>query len=68
MTPFAPTDSVQLGKMACPVCSNAMIKRIAKRGANAGKAFWGCTSYPACRGTRPMGESDLQNSSVNLHG
>lgn len=54
--------------MACPVCSNAMIKRIAKRGANAGKAFWGCTSYPACRGTRPMGESDLQNSSVNLHG
>jgi len=38
---------------ACPVCQSAMEKRIAKRGANAGNAFWGCTQYPACKGTRP---------------
>lgn len=34
----------------CPVCSSTMIKRVAKRGANAGNAFWGCSKYPGCRG------------------
>jgi len=37
----------------CPVCQSAMAKRTAKRGANAGNNFWGCTQYPACKGTRP---------------
>jgi len=37
----------------CPVCSRAMTRRVAKRGANAGREFWGCTNYPACRGVRP---------------
>jgi hypothetical protein len=35
----------------CPVCNAAMVKRV-KRGARAGAAFWGCTSYPNCLGTR----------------
>jgi restriction system protein len=35
----------------CPACGSAMVKREAKRGANAGNAFWGCTTYPRCRGT-----------------
>lgn len=39
---------------ACPLCSKAMVRRTAKRGANAGSEFWGCTGYPACRGTRPI--------------
>ncbi|MCO5787027.1 restriction endonuclease [Pseudomonas sp. G11-1] len=34
----------------CPVCSSTMIKRLAKRGANAGNVFWGCSKYPGCRG------------------
>ncbi len=38
---------------ACPVCQSTMEKRIAKRGANSGNAFWGCSQYPACKGTRP---------------
>lgn len=37
----------------CPVCRSAMVKRTAKRGANSGNAFWGCSQYPACKGTRP---------------
>jgi restriction system protein len=37
---------------ACPVCSKAMVQRTAKKGANAGQAFWGCSGYPSCRGTR----------------
>jgi restriction system protein len=39
----------------CPLCSKPMARRTAKRGANAGGEFWGCTGYPACRGTRSIG-------------
>jgi restriction system protein len=39
---------------ACPVCQAAMVKRTAKRGANSGNAFWGCSQYPGCKGTRPV--------------
>lgn len=38
---------------ACPVCQSTMVKRTAKRGANSGNAFWGCSQYPGCKGTRP---------------
>ena len=40
--------------LACPACGSAMKKRVAKRGANAGNEFWGCTTYPACKGTRDI--------------
>ncbi len=40
--------------VACPDCGGAMVHRSAKRGANAGSMFWGCTSYPRCKGTRPI--------------
>lgn len=33
----------------CPKCGSAMVQRKAKRGENAGKTFWGCSNYPACR-------------------
>lgn len=36
----------------CPLCGSAMVKRIARKGANAGNEFWGCSAYPGCRGTR----------------
>ena len=42
-----------VGSPACPVCQSAMVKRTAKRGANSGNAFWGCSQYPGCKGTRP---------------
>lgn len=34
----------------CPRCSGPMVRRTAKSGENAGKEFWGCTKFPACRG------------------
>lgn len=37
---------------ACPLCAQAMVRRVAKRGANAGGKFWGCSGYPICKGTR----------------
>ena len=38
--------------MDCPLCSSSMVLRTARRGRNSGSQFWGCSRYPACRGTR----------------
>lgn len=38
----------------CPICANPMTKRVAKKGAQMGNQFWGCKSFPTCRGTRPI--------------
>ncbi|MDO9278307.1 MAG: restriction endonuclease [Polaromonas sp.] len=40
---------------ACPICSKVMVQRVGKRGGSSGNAFWGCSGFPACRGTRPVG-------------
>ena len=52
VTPFAP--GVVAPAVVCPTCSSAMVRRVAKRGENAGNAFWGCAGYPSCRGTRSI--------------
>jgi restriction system protein len=38
----------------CPHCGSAMSRRVARQGANSGNAFWGCTSYPRCKGIIPI--------------
>jgi len=40
----------------CPKCGKTMIKRVAKKGFNAGKPFWSCSDYPKCNGTLSVGE------------
>ncbi len=45
---------VQSPTPSCPLCRVAMIKRKAKRGANVGSEFWGCATYPRCKGTRSI--------------
>jgi restriction system protein len=42
----------EIAEPACPACGAAMVRRTAKRGTHAGSTFWGCSSYPRCRGTR----------------
>jgi len=50
--PAAVADVVAAsGQPKCPVCQSAMVKRTARKGANAGAQFWGCSNYPGCRGT-----------------
>ncbi len=39
----------------CPVCSSPMAMRSAKKGSDARNAFWGCSNYPRCKGTRTAG-------------
>jgi len=38
---------------SCPQCGSPMTRRIARKGAHTGDSFWGCTTFPKCRGTRP---------------
>lgn len=38
----------------CAKCSVPMIRRVARRGSNAGDAFWGCSNFPNCRETRAI--------------
>jgi four helix bundle suffix protein len=42
------------GSPNCPKCGNLMRKVVARKGRYAGKSFWGCTSYPECKGTREL--------------
>ncbi len=53
--PIVPSGVAPSQSMSCPLCAKSMVRRTAKRGANAGGAFWGCAGYPTCRGTRPIG-------------
>lgn len=34
----------------CPKCGSIMVLRTARQGPNAGEKFWGCSTYPKCRG------------------
>ena len=52
--PVTPSHAPSAQTLACPLCAKTMVRRTAKRGANAGNEFWGCTGWPTCRGTRPI--------------
>lgn len=39
---------------SCPKCGAGMVLRTAKKGANSGNQFWGCSKYPACKSIRPF--------------
>ncbi len=47
--PMQDAKKYQFKVPVCPKCSVPMVKRVAKRGANQGKEFWGCPNYPKCR-------------------
>lgn len=42
----------------CPLCGKGMRQCTAKHGSYAGQPFWGCSSYPECRGTRNVTNSE----------
>lgn len=53
---FRTQQSLENNAPNCPKCGKPMIKRMAKRGQNAGNAFWSCSDYPQCNGTKSVGE------------
>ena len=58
-----PTTTASGGLPECPECGRAMVNRTARRGPNNGRDFWGCTSYPKCKGTRPGSHGDTARHS-----
>lgn len=46
-----PSDSQgeKLEKLICPRCGGELVLRVAKKGANAGNQFYGCSNFPKCR-------------------
>jgi restriction system protein len=50
----APIVSAAIANPTCPKCGSSMTKRTARRGPNAGGEFWGCSSFPKCRGAVGM--------------
>lgn len=38
----------------CPRCGRNMVVRTARKGANPGDQFWGCSGFPNCRATRQI--------------
>jgi restriction system protein len=49
------TDAGPNTAPTCPNCGGEMVRRTARRGSTSGRQFWGCASFPACRGARPIG-------------
>jgi len=45
---FIPQSKIPI----CPQCQSPMTRRIARKGPTPGQPFWGCTTYPRCKGTR----------------
>lgn len=49
---LASEGSEHIAKPKCPRCTAAMTSR---RNSKTGQPFWGCSSFPRCKGTRPAG-------------
>lgn len=60
-----PADAARSVIPSCPICTKPMVTRTAKRGANVGGGFWGCTGYPACKGTRQLVQTSCDNPRGN---
>ncbi|MCW5661665.1 MAG: restriction endonuclease [Burkholderiaceae bacterium] len=45
---------VETAAPSCPLCQRQMVRRLARRGSNEGKEFWGCPTFPACKGIRAI--------------
>lgn len=44
----------QVSAPSCPLCQSPMLLKTAKKGASAGNNFWGCSTWPNCKGSRTV--------------
>ncbi|HXT41544.1 MAG TPA: restriction endonuclease, partial [Candidatus Angelobacter sp.] len=59
-SPSVESNSDSTPVPTCPNCGKPMVIRTARRGGNAGNQFWGCASYPACKGTREVSSVEVK--------
>jgi ssDNA-binding Zn-finger/Zn-ribbon topoisomerase 1 len=55
------SESGKAQNISLPKCGKAMALRTAHKGDRAGSQFWGCVTYPACKGTREVTEQHSTN-------
>lgn len=57
-TPVSATNPVVAAASppACPACSSTMVMRRPRSKASGDRRFWGCSSYPRCRGVVPISD------------
>lgn len=48
--PVSLEKATNQASLVCPKCGSSMVERVAKRGSNIGKKFYGCAKYPSCNG------------------
>ena len=53
-TEVTQTDRGQ--RVMCPICGSDVVLRMARRGPNSGKQFWGCVRFPSCKGIRKLSD------------
>ena len=53
-------------EILCPECGNPMVLRTARRGANAGNQFYGCSQYPRCRKTIDINDIPLNDETNDV--
>ena len=56
-TPKEPSNSAGPAP-GCPRCGADMVLRTARRGANQGNQFWGCSTFPKCRNTIALEDAE----------
>ena len=66
MTPrrIDPPAAADATEFQCPKCGAAMVRRVAKRGENAGSEFWGCSMFPKCRTIAPIKDPEQEEAPV----
>lgn len=47
-------DQAPSSSTSCPKCGQELVRRLARRGANAGAEFLGCSGFPRCRHTEAV--------------
>ena len=52
------------GAPSCPQCGSRMVQRTAKKGHYRGSRFWGCSTYPRCRGIVNIGRGRSRSYST----
>ena len=64
MTPrrIDPPAAADATEFQCPKCGGAMVRRVAKRGENAGSEFWGCSMFPKCRTIAPIEDLEQEEA------
>lgn len=59
-----PTEAVP----NCPRCKEIMVFRTAQKGAKKGNSFWGCSTFPKCRGMKPIAETPVASNPTGRRG